>query len=71
LHFDVRDGWRPLCEFLDVRVPDLPFPRINRRDQLGAAGGAASRVPGDPQARETFTRLYIEMMRDRAFPRRP
>ncbi len=30
LEFDVREGWRPLCEFLGVPVPeDTPFPRAN------------------------------------------
>jgi len=23
------DGWEPLCEFLDVPVPDEPFPHVN------------------------------------------
>lgn len=31
LVFDVRDGWQPLCEFLGVSVPDIPFPRVNER----------------------------------------
>jgi hypothetical protein len=29
LVFDVREGWEPLCRFLDVPVPDHPFPRLN------------------------------------------
>jgi hypothetical protein len=29
LTFDLRDGWQPLCEFLQVEVPDIPFPRTN------------------------------------------
>jgi Sulfotransferase domain len=29
LTFDLRDGWRPLCEFLRVEVPDIPFPKTN------------------------------------------
>lgn len=29
LTFDVREGWKPLCAFLDVPVPDEPFPRVN------------------------------------------
>jgi hypothetical protein len=29
LTFDLRDGWRPLCEFLKVEVPAIPFPRTN------------------------------------------
>ena len=30
LVFDVKEGWEPLCAFLDVPVPeDEPFPRVN------------------------------------------
>jgi Sulfotransferase domain len=29
LVFDVREGWGPLCRFLDVPIPDEPFPRLN------------------------------------------
>jgi len=29
LVFNVADGWEPLCEFLDVPVPDRPFPHLN------------------------------------------
>ena len=31
LVFNVAEGWAPLCEFLDVDIPDHPFPR--RHDQ--------------------------------------
>jgi len=29
LVLDVRDGWAPLCEFLERPVPDTPFPNVN------------------------------------------
>jgi hypothetical protein len=29
LVFDVREGWAPLCRFLEVPVPSDPFPRLN------------------------------------------
>src|SRR3984957_1437682 len=29
LEFDVREGWAPLCRFLDVPIPDEPVPRLN------------------------------------------
>jgi hypothetical protein len=29
LVFDVRQGWAPLCRFLEVPIPDEPFPRLN------------------------------------------
>ena len=28
--YEAKEGWGPLCEFLDVGVPEgLPFPRLN------------------------------------------
>ena len=29
LVFDVREGWGPLCRFLEVPIPDEAFPRLN------------------------------------------
>jgi Sulfotransferase domain len=29
LVYDVKSGWGPLCEFLEVEEPDEPFPRTN------------------------------------------
>ena len=29
LVFEVAEGWEPLCEFLELPVPDEPFPRVN------------------------------------------
>jgi hypothetical protein len=29
LVFDVTEGWEPLCRFLGVPVPAIPFPRLN------------------------------------------
>lgn len=29
LEFNVKQGWEPLCKFLDEPVPDMPFPRVN------------------------------------------
>jgi hypothetical protein len=29
LVYEVKQGWRPLCEFLGVPEPDEPFPRLN------------------------------------------
>ena len=48
LVFDVAEGWRPLCAFLGVPVPDEPFPHVNdaaefRRRQ--AAGMARLMLP--------------------------
>ena len=29
LVWSVSDGWEPLCEFLEVPVPEMPFPHLN------------------------------------------
>ncbi|CAF3610741.1 unnamed protein product [Rotaria socialis] len=30
LIFNVKEGWEPLCQFLDVPIPkDIPFPNVN------------------------------------------
>ena len=29
LVFEAKQGWKPLCEFLGLPVPDGPFPRVN------------------------------------------
>ncbi len=34
LTFDLGDGWGPLCEFLGVAVPDIPFPKTNSSKQF-------------------------------------
>jgi hypothetical protein len=34
LVFDVKTGWEPLCNFLNVPVPNTPFPRSNARNEF-------------------------------------
>ena len=35
LTFNVKQGWKPLCEFLDVPVPEgIPFPHVHTRAKL-------------------------------------
>ncbi|TRY78757.1 hypothetical protein TCAL_09467 [Tigriopus californicus] len=29
LVFEVKEGWKPLCQFLDLPIPNVPFPRLN------------------------------------------
>ncbi|HEV2310436.1 MAG TPA: sulfotransferase [Acidimicrobiia bacterium] len=33
------DGWAPLCQALDVAVPDEPFPHVNTREEFRAMTG--------------------------------
>ncbi len=39
LVFDVADGWVPLCAFLGVDVPDVPFPHTNSTAEFREATG--------------------------------
>jgi hypothetical protein len=32
LVFDVKEGWAPLCRFLGVEAPSIPFPRVNEAE---------------------------------------
>lgn len=34
LAFDVSEGWAPLCAFLEVPVPDSPFPHSNTGEKF-------------------------------------
>ncbi|MEM7125991.1 MAG: flavodoxin [Chloroflexota bacterium] len=35
LVFNVKDGWEPLCEFLDVPMPQgVPFPHLNDKESI-------------------------------------
>ena len=34
----VKQGWGPLCEFLDVPIPDCPFPRVNDTEEMKRTG---------------------------------
>jgi len=34
LVYNVKEGWKPLCDFLGVEVPDVPFPRLNAKSDM-------------------------------------
>jgi len=46
LVFEVREGWEPLCRFLDRPVPAGPFPHLNERELLQQVPAALA--AGDP-----------------------
>ena len=43
--FRSRDGWEPLCDFLDVEVPDEPYPKTNPRAEFFAAVKSGTEQP--------------------------
>jgi hypothetical protein len=34
LVLNVKQGWRPLCEFLGVAIPNEPFPHVNSKEEF-------------------------------------
>ena len=34
LIYDVRDGWRPLCKFLNKEIPSEPLPHLNKKENF-------------------------------------
>jgi hypothetical protein len=56
LVFEAKEGWPPLCEFLGVPVPDMPYPRVNSREDWGNRSSISpQRVAAPPT---------LEQMRD-------
>jgi hypothetical protein len=47
LVYSVKEGWEPLCAFLGVPVPDMPFPHLNDRENF----------PGNQVRQQARTRL--------------
>lgn len=71
LVFEAKEGWAPLCNFLGVPVPDVPFPRVNSREEmLERMVGAETQQAGPPpgiDAMMTAARAHLEHQRETAF----
>jgi hypothetical protein len=50
LVFEASQGWEPLCEFLDVTVPDEPYPKVNTTEDFRAMVRARSAAAGSGEA---------------------
>jgi hypothetical protein len=71
LVFEAKQGWQPLCAFLGVPVPTIPYPRVNERREMqeglekmpdiGAAG------PPSLEMMAEMGKMRLEMMRAAAF----
>ena len=67
LIYSPRQGWKPLCSFLGVPVPDVPFPRVNSRDEISQNSREHGGLPPDPETAERVGRDYIEKLKAKAF----
>ena len=45
LVYDIAEGWEPLCRFLEVPVPDHPFPNTNSSDHFVRMKNATLKAP--------------------------
>lgn len=66
LVFSPTEGWKPLCAFLGVPVPDAPFPRVNSRDEIREVSQQGG-LPPDPETGERFAREHIDALKAKAF----
>ena len=48
LTFDLREGWEPLCAFLEVAVPEIPFPKTNSSKDFGEKEWKQEPAPTTP-----------------------
>jgi hypothetical protein len=67
LVFSPKEGWKPLCAFLGVPVPDAPFPRVNSRDEIREELSQQGGLPPDPETGERLAREYIDALKAKAF----
>lgn len=65
LVFSARDGWEPLCDFLNVPVPEAAYPRVNSRDELNQLIGS-SNAP-DAAGLEAEIRAHLDNLYRSAF----
>jgi hypothetical protein len=67
LVFSPKQGWAPLCSFLGVPIPNVPFPRVNSREELLGATEQQGGLPSDPVLAEKFARIHIDNLKAKAF----
>ena len=63
LEFEAKDGWVPLCEFLDLPVPDMPFPHVNDRETMVRIAQEVGAGKADFAHVQHVTRAFIAEQR--------
>ena len=67
LVFEVKDGWEPLCRFLDKEVPAIPFPRTNSREEIIERIARDQIQARSPQEFVENARQFLQSQRAAAF----
>lgn len=65
LVFDVREGWVPLCNFLEVEIPDTDFPRVNSREETRKILDAMVSIKDGQDIQGTLAAQSDSLFRDR------
>ncbi len=64
LVYEVKQGWEPLCEFLDLPVPEKNFPRVNSRDEtrnlIATMMAQSGDAPDDEAMNEAADKLFAD-----------
>lgn len=66
LVFEAKDGWEPLCRFLDKPIPGIAYPRTNSRDEIKHRI-AGEQQESDPAMFEAKSRAFLAAQRAAAF----
>jgi hypothetical protein len=67
LVYQIGDGWHPLCEFLDVPVPKMDFPRINSRNETKELLASMMAASGDQLSEDAMAEAGHELHGETAF----
>ena len=64
LVYKVGEGWGPLCEFLDLPIPDSEFPRLNSRDETREMLAGLMGASGEPLTRDAMAKAGHDLHHD-------
>ncbi len=64
LVFDVKEGWEPLCRFLDVAIPASDFPRVNSREETRKMLDAMVAIQDDGDINATLATEKERLFKD-------
>ena len=56
------EGWEPLCRFLGKDVPDVPFPRVNDREEFWRTFEEIEKVAVERRLKNSMLRVGLPAM---------
>jgi hypothetical protein len=64
LVFDAKEGWEPLCRFLNVAIPESDFPRVNSREETRKMLDAMVAIQDDGDINATLATEKERLFKD-------